>query len=55
MNYLEKLQALPEIQKKLILFGVVALVAVALGYWWLTSAIDTWSRINLSEAVSGNQ
>lgn len=39
-NWLEKLRALPEKNKKIILWAVVAVLAIILGSFWVRSAIN---------------
>jgi len=47
-NFLTKLQNLPEHQKKIILWTIVAVLGVAMGYFWLTSTINSLSKIGES-------
>lgn len=44
-SYLEKLRALPDQQKKIILWVVVGILAVVMGFFWVMSAINNLSKI----------
>ncbi len=37
-DYLQKLQALPDKQKKIVLWTIVAILAIVMGYFWIRSA-----------------
>lgn len=43
--YLQKLQTLPDKQKKIILWTIVAVLAIILGLFWLKSATERLSKI----------
>ena len=44
-NYLEKLRALSDQQKKLVLWTIVSVLAVIMGYFWITGAINDISKV----------
>ena len=44
-NYLEKLQNLPENKKKIILWTIVVILAVIMGFFWIRGAMDSLSKI----------
>ena len=46
--HIEKLQALPESKKKIILWSVVAVLAVIMGFFWVRGAINNFSKIGES-------
>ena len=48
INFLEKLQKLPEDRKKIILWSVVAVLAVVMGFFWIKGAINNFSKIGES-------
>ncbi len=47
-NFIEKLQSLPEIRKKIILFSVIGVFAIILGYFWVQSTRGNISKIGQS-------
>ncbi len=47
-KFLEKLQALPEIKKKIILWTIVAVLAVVMGFFWVRGTINKFSKIGES-------
>jgi len=47
-NWLSKLQALPEQKKKIILWTVVIILAVIMGFFWIRGAINNFSKIGES-------
>jgi len=47
-EYLEKLRALPEVTKKIILWAIVAILAVVLGFFWVRSAMNNFSKMGES-------
>ena len=47
-NFLEKLRALPEQQKKIILWTIVVVLAVTMGFFWVKGAINNFSKIGES-------
>ncbi len=46
--YIEKLQALPENKKKIILFLIVIILALIMGFFWVNEAISNFSKIEKS-------
>ena len=46
--FLAKLQSLPEKKKKIILFTIVIILGLAMGFFWLTGAINNFSKIGES-------
>lgn len=44
-KFLEKLQNLSEQQKKVILWVIVAIMAVIMGFFWVRGAIDSFSKL----------
>ena len=44
--FLEKLRRLPEGKKKIILWAIVIVLAVIMGFFWIRGAIDNISKIN---------
>jgi len=44
-NNLQKLQSLPEQKKKIILWTIVAVLAVIMGFFWVKSAIVNVSKM----------
>jgi len=44
-NYIEWLRALPESKKKIILWAVVGVLAVVMGFFWVRGAINSFSKI----------
>jgi len=49
-SFLEKLQNLPEHSKKIILWSVVAVFAVILGYFWIINAVSSFDKISKNVA-----
>ncbi|OGZ70100.1 MAG: hypothetical protein A2904_00370 [Candidatus Staskawiczbacteria bacterium RIFCSPLOWO2_01_FULL_33_9] len=47
-NYIEKLRALPDKQKKIILWTIVIILALVMGFFWIRSAINSFSKIEES-------
>ncbi len=47
-NYLEKLRALPDKQKKIILWIIIAVLALGLGFLWLKITISRFDKIEKS-------
>jgi len=47
-NFLAKLQSLPEDKKKIILWTIVAILAVIMGYFWVCGTIDKFSKVGLT-------
>ena len=47
-KFLEKLQALPENKKKIILWSIVAILAAIMGFFWVRGAINSFSKIGQS-------
>jgi len=45
-NYLKILQALPDKQKKIILWATVAVLAIIMGYFWIKSVAVKIESIN---------
>lgn len=43
--FLLKLQTLPDNKKKIILWTAVAVLAVAMGFFWIRGAVDRFSKI----------
>lgn len=46
--FLKKLQDLPDRKKKIILWTVVAILAAVMGFFWVRSAIDNFSKMGES-------
>lgn len=46
MKLLEKIRNLPERKKKWIIWMIVLLVAVGLGWWWVRDAAFRLNRLN---------
>jgi len=46
--YLQKLQNLPEDKKKIVLWVIVAVLAVVMGLFWAVGAINSLSKIGES-------
>ena len=46
--FLAKLQGLPESQKKIILWVIVVILGLIMGYFWINSAINNFSKIGES-------
>ena len=46
--FIEKLQNLPENKKKIILWAVVVILAVIMGFFWVRGAINNFSKIGES-------
>ncbi|MGD0576876.1 MAG: hypothetical protein ABSA74_02265 [Candidatus Staskawiczbacteria bacterium] len=44
-KFLKKLQNLPDTKKKIILWTIVAVLAVVMGYFWVNSAEKGFSKI----------
>jgi len=44
-NWLEKLRALPDSQKKVILWAVVGVVGTGMAFFWITGAVNSLSNI----------
>ena len=44
-KFILKLQSLPEKKKKIILWTIVAILAVIMGFFWLRGAINSFSKI----------
>ena len=44
-NYLEKLQGLTDKQKKIVLWTIVAILGIIMGYFWIRSASDKLNKI----------
>lgn len=47
-EFLTKLQNLPENQKKIILWAIVGILAAAMGYFWVSSAMRNLSTMGES-------
>ena len=47
-NYVEKLRALPEKQKKIILWAIVIILALGLGFLWFKITISRFTKIGES-------
>ena len=45
-NYLEWLQALPDNKKKIVLWTIVAILAVIMGFFWVKGAMNSFSKFN---------
>ena len=43
--FILKLQALPENKKKIILWAIVVVLATVMGFFWITGAINSFSKI----------
>lgn len=46
--YIEKLQNLPENQKKIILWVIVGILAFIMGFFWVRGAVNNFSKIGQS-------
>jgi hypothetical protein len=44
--FIEKLQKLPELQKKIILWAVVAIIALPMMFFWVRGTINNFSKIS---------
>ena len=44
-NYLEKLRALPDKQKKIVLWTIVSILVLVMGYFWIKSAADKLNKL----------
>jgi len=44
-KFVEKMQALPENKKKIILWTIVVILAIIMGIFWIKSAANNFSRI----------
>ncbi|MCX6724279.1 MAG: hypothetical protein NT155_03880 [Candidatus Staskawiczbacteria bacterium] len=44
-NYLAKLQSLPEQRKKIILWTVVVILGLTMGFFWVRGAMDSLSGV----------
>jgi len=44
-GFLEKLQKLPEQKKKIILWTIVAILAVIMGFFWVREVVSSFSKI----------
>ncbi|MCX6718730.1 MAG: hypothetical protein NTY81_04010 [Candidatus Staskawiczbacteria bacterium] len=44
-EFIIKLQNLPEQKKKIILWTIVVILAVIMGYFWIVSAMNSLSKI----------
>jgi len=47
-NYLNKLQNLPDNKKKIILWGVVGVLAIIMGIFWIMGAMSNLQKIGNS-------
>lgn len=47
-DFIIKLQNLPENNKKIILWAIVAILAVVMGFFWVRSAIDSFTKMGES-------
>jgi len=47
-TFLIKLQNLPEKKKKIILWTIVAILAVVMGFFWVKNAVYTFSKMGES-------
>ena len=52
-KYLEKLRGLPDFQKKIILFAVVGILALAMLFFWVNSAAKKISDIREGKTKTG--
>ena len=43
--YLEKLRSLPDGQKKIVLWTIVAVLGLAMGYFWIRGVMNSLSKI----------
>ena len=46
--FLAKMRALPEHQKKIVLWTVVIVLTVTMGYFWITGTVNKFSKIGES-------
>jgi len=44
-KFIEKLQSLPEKQKKIILWGTVGILAIMMGFFWVRGARENFLKI----------
>jgi len=49
-EFITKLQNLPDNRKKIVLWTIVGILAVAMGYFWVKGAINSFNKIG--ESVS---
>jgi len=47
-EFINKLQNLPDKQKKIILWTIVAVLGITMGYFWIQSAMNSLSKIGNS-------
>ncbi|MEK7562091.1 MAG: hypothetical protein AAB509_00215 [Patescibacteria group bacterium] len=47
-NYLDKLRGLSDKRKKIVLWSVVAVMAIIMGYFWIKSAADKLNKLGES-------
>ncbi len=47
-NFFEKAQNWPDNKKKIVLWAIVAILAVIMGFFWVRSAINNFSKIGES-------
>ena len=45
-NFLDRLQNLPDKQKKIIMWTIVAVLALVMGFFWVTGVINSLSKMN---------
>jgi len=50
VKFLEKLRALPETKKKIILAVIVVIVGLILAYFWINSSIDRLSKLKIEDS-----
>lgn len=44
-SYIEKLRALPDKQKKIILWIIIAVLVLVMGYFWIKSVVDKLDKL----------
>ncbi len=47
-SYIEKLRALPDKQKKIVLWTIVVILVLIMGYFWIKSTVDKLNKLGES-------
>jgi len=45
-KFIEKMQSLPENKKKIVLWTIVIVLAIIMGFFWIRSVLNSFSKIN---------
>jgi len=45
-DYIKKLQNLSEMKKKIVLWTIVVILAVVMGFFWIKGTINNFSKLN---------